>query len=625
MTPEWDDARLDAAFAARAASTARSTSALTASALELIRSPREGRRPILRVGAWAGLAAVLVFGALLTIGVGFRDRGLLASPPPSAEAASGQTPSRIPTGPPIDADVITVATALEVRDSVPEPSELRVRGWIRGGVAVPCPFPGPGGNPTEPSCVQAQPWLVGDAADAGPGLVDVDPRGPAFRPSFALVDATAIPSPIAGQAPVEAVLTGHFHDRRAALCASSECGATFVVDRIDSVGGAVPPVDSFDLAVSAEKGTTTSGIEIPWRGPADQYDGAVTASGSELTILSRRAMSIEGLVRAEPGLAPGWPGIGTATVVSSITAVENPGGGKPMVPHTYLVPYGSTFVYEMTRLGPVRVIGLPVQVFESGLVPRIGDPITVAQAIDLRDNSLDDTELLVRAFAWAPPPLFCTLTLPSQPVLDQCPSTFTWLAQSAPPPPKGNELLRPTGAAVNLVIPPESANLAPLTTTPRNVVVLGHFDDYRSATCPDEATERCRRNLIVDAILDPEHLALDPNLALSVHPGPSNIPRGNAAWAASVAGLTEADRADRLISSFPVAVAALSAFEPDTLDTQAVADVETVWLIHFLDQNPGGFAIVRTRIVTDAVPGDGSARVYDLTADGVLPALAAAP
>jgi hypothetical protein len=625
MTPEWDDARLDTAFAARAAATTRSTAELTARTVERIRTPRSAPRPVLRFAAWGGVAAAIAVGIVVAIGVGFRDRGLLASVPPNAATATGAIPSANPTGGPSDAEVLTVATAIGVRDSLSQPAEIRVRGWVRGGVPVPCPFPGPGRNPARLDCPPAVPWIVGDLSDAGPGVLNVDPVGPAFRPSFALVEADALLTATAGEPPIEIILTGHFHDRRAALCEVPACDATFVVDRIDSLAGVAQPIDSFDLAVSAEKRNTTTGIEIPPRGPADQFDGAIAASGGEITIISHRTMSIEGLLRAEPGLTADWPGVGTATVVTSISAVQTQGYPPTAVPRTFLVPDGSAFVYQVTAQGPVRVIGLPVEASPVGLRDRIGGPISVTDAIDRRDNSLDDTELLVRGFAWAPPPLSCPDVLPSQPVLDQCPSTFTWLAQSAPPQANGNELLRPTGAAINLVIPPESANLAPLTTTPRNVAVLGHFDDHRSATCPEGATERCRRNFIVDAILDPEHLALDPDLALSVHPGPSNIPRGNAAWAASVAGLTDADRADRLISAFPVAVAALSAFEPDTLDTQAVAEVETVWLVHFLDIGPGAHPVVRTRIVTDARPGDGSARVYDLTADGVMGALAAAP
>jgi hypothetical protein len=137
--------------------------------------------------------------------------------------------------------------------------------------------------------------------------------------------------------------------------------------------------------------------------------------------------------------------------------------------------------------------------------------------------------------------------------------------------------------------------------------------------------ERCRRNFIVDEILDPGQLALDARVATTVHPAPSNTPKGTASWAADAAGLPEADRANRLISAFPIAVAALGAFEPDLAETPSTAGLDTVWLVHFLDQDVAGSAIVRTRLVIDADPAKGPAQVFDVTADGMSPALSAAP
>ena len=636
MTDGWGDERLEAAFAARAAAALQPTGGLAALTMEQLgRGPRPSRT-LGRPGALAGLAAAVAVALLVVTNSAFNDRGLasstapgIASAPTGSPAPPGSSSPSVTPSPGPDT-AVTVAVALAFRDASPEPGEIRVTGWLRdsSGIAVPCPARLQPTNPTRLDCPQALPWIVERPADAGGGFLGQVLSGPAFQPSFALVDASAVPS-AAGASPVEVTVTGHFHDRRAILCPTFDCFSTFVVDRIDSVADiAQPVVTSYNLAIQAEKGSTTSGIEIPPTGIADQYDNAVVhvADGaSPLLVLSRRVMSIDGLLEAEPALAGGWSGIGTARIVTSLTAIETGLGSGPPQPRTFLVPDGSATLFEMSPTGPVATGGVPVQVYPGGLVDRVGGPITVSQAIAHRDHALDDAELLVSGFGWVPGAVACTPIRPSMPVLDQCPSDVTWLAERLPTASRGNGLITPDGPALNLVIPPESVNLAPLTTRPKAVAVLGHFDDHRAATCPAGAVERCRRNFIVDAILDPQRLALAADLALTVHPGPSNTPRGTAAWAASVAGLSSADRAERLVSAFPVGVTALGAFEPDTVGTEAVSRAETVWLVHFLDTGVGDVPIVRTRMVVDAAPEQRPAEVFDLTGAGVSRALAANP
>ena len=631
MTSGWEDQRLQTAFAARAASATRPAANLTDLTIERLRREPRPRATVIQHGLFAGLAAVLAVVVIAAIGIGFRDRVPLTSMSPSATAMIGSAASLGPSTGPASLPAMSIEAAIAIRDGSSEPGEIRVVGWLRGGVPVPCPAPMRPFNPTQLWCPQALPWIVESVADSGVGRLNEPPSGPGIQPSFALVDADALPSLMFGSAPpaapVEITVAGHFHDRRATLCSSSgACWATFVVDRIDSIGGIAQPVTtSYDLAIQAEKGTTSSGLEIPPpTGAAEQFDAAVMSQGHRLAVLSRRVMSIDGLIDAEPALAGGWTGIGTATTVTSITAVETEEGSGTPHPFTFLFPDRGPLFYEMTADGPVVAGNLAVQAFPD-LVARVGRPLTVNVTIGHRDQALDATELLVAGWAWAPGPLFCTLIRPGEPVLDQCPSTLTWLADRKPPPATGSEFPRPDGPAINLVIPPESVNLARLDTKPARVAVLGHFDDRRAAACPSGLAERCRRNFIVDEILDPARLALEATLATTVHPAPSNTPKGTATWAADTAGLPEADRTNRLISAFPVAVAALGALEPDLAGTSSTAGLDTVWLVHFLDQDVAGNAIVRTRLVIDADPAKGPAQVFDVTADGMSPALSAAP
>jgi len=639
----WDDARIAAAFAARSEAATIPMASLAAATIERLQSERRKGASFGRLGAAASVATVVVVAGLgmILVGSGLLV-GLTSEPSPPAGRSATSTFATAPVSavgsptasPSSDLGApVSVSQALAFRDASPEAGEIRVTGWIRGGLAIPCPLALLPANPTRLECSQALPWLVESPADGGSGRLNQQPAGPWFQPSFALVDTGPFPALQPGSSgrltgPVEVTVTGHFHDRRAVLCPALSCTSTFVVDRIDSVGGvAVGTTTSDALTVSVERDNSVSSIELPPPSSADQLDadlGQVTGIANPLIVLNRRVMATDALLDAEPGLSAGWPGIGTARVVTALTAIETGAGSGPPRPRTFLFPDRGPLFYEMTADGPVVAGNVVVQAFPD-LAARVGAPLTVSAAIERRDHALDATELLVAGWAWAPGPLFCTLIRSGEPVLDQCPSSLTWLADRKPPPVTGPEFLRPDGPAINLVIPPESVNLARLGTKPTQVAVLGHFDDRRAAACPSGLVERCRRNFIVDAILDPGRLALDTTLATTVPPALSRMPKGTASWAADAAGLSETDRANRLISAFPIAVSALRALEPDLVGTPSTAGLDTVWLVHFLDQGVGGNAIVRTRLVIDADPATGPAQVFDVTADGLSTALSAAP
>jgi hypothetical protein len=590
------------------------------------------------IGALAGLSAAIALAVVVIVGASVWNVQPLSSgstssnPSSSAARSPGSLASEPGQGP---EPGLTVGAAIAIRDQQPDDREIRVAGWLRGGVPVPCPASLPPRNPTRLECPPALRWLVESEADAGVGRLDAAPAGPAFQPSFALVDDSAVPSLMAGSvprtAPIEITVTGHFHDRRATLCASQgDCWSTFVVDRIESVDGVGQPrTTSFDLDIQVQNGNTVSSVRIPSpfafppSMPAEQYDFAAAPLGSAWSILSHRTMSIDGLLDTEPALAAGWPDLGTSTIVTSITVWVLGSSLGPFPARTFLFPNQSAVYYQMTSTGPVAAGTLPVPRYPDGRASRIGAPITVSAAIDRRDNALDDAELLVVGFAWEPGPLTCTPGQPGMPVLDQCPSTFTWLAEQRPAT-KVGELAQPTGPAINLIVPPESVGLAVLTTTPTQYAVLGHFDDRRSASCPADLVQRCRQNFIVDAVLDPGHPALDGDLATTIHPGPSNTPRGTATWAATVAGLPEDERADRLISVFPLATAALGAFEPGVVDIPDLAGVDTVWIVHFLDATSSG-SVVRTRLVIDAAVDAPRPQSFEITADGVSRTIARGP
>src|SRR4029078_4219967 len=140
----------------------------------------------------------------------------------------------------------------------------------------------------------------------------------------------------------------------------------------------------------------------------------------------------------------------------------------------------------------------------------VGDPITVAESIQHRDTDLDDTELAIEGYAWTPAgTIFCPLIVPSSPAMEQCPDNRTWISDADPGPQTGPEFIQPKDPAFPLLIRRDTYAQIPLPPQPGRVIAMGHFDDHRAADCPPEKVDTCRRNFVVNAILDPIAPPLD--------------------------------------------------------------------------------------------------------------------
>jgi hypothetical protein len=157
------------------------------------------------------------------------------------------------------------------------------------------------------------------------------------------------------------------------------------------------------------------------------------------------------------------------------------------------------------------------------------------------------------------------------------------------------------------------------------VVVVGHFDDRRALACPSSRVEQCRRNFVVDAILDPNDTTLDRSTITANRPDPGAAPKGNADWAASVAGLVDPYGADHVVALFPIRATALQFFEPAAAGAPDLTGVDVVWVVRFLGDAPFGRPAIRTRLVADAMPGSAQVRAWDVTSEGISRTLAGAP
>lgn len=244
---EWDDARLDAAFTARAAATPPSPLDLERDVLRRVTSVQ--RMP----PRWSWLAAATAAVAILVVVVG---SSLIATSQPNpttpAAAASGHPqPSTRAPSPTLDVlaalgDPMTVSEAIEARASQNGRRELLVKGFLS---PVPnfvrCRVASGIVNPTLLQCPLDMRWLMEQPEDLitnGPGPLGLrPPGGPAIQPSFAQIEGgVTFPMPVHGvdHSPDPVVLMGHFNDRRANLCDQLErCLDTFVVDWIVEIDG----------------------------------------------------------------------------------------------------------------------------------------------------------------------------------------------------------------------------------------------------------------------------------------------------------------------------------------------------------------------------------------------------
>lgn len=133
------------------------------------------------------------------------------------------------------------------------------------------------------------------------------------------------------------------------------------------------------------------------------------------------------------------------------------------------------------------------------LLEALGEPMSVADAVAIRDGSRnDDREILVEGFLAAVPIIYCPLQLgPGNPALLDCPENWQWLVPNGAP----LETHPPTGPAIHasfaLVEPPATPRDLELPSVP--VELIGHFHDRRASLC--DAADVCAETFVVDRVV----------------------------------------------------------------------------------------------------------------------------
>ena len=405
---------------------------------------------------------------------------------------------------------LTVQDALAVRDSVSPDREIVVNGFLSPLPALPCPAVLRPRNPTRIDCPASFQWLMAEpetVMTVGAGTSNGGPpKGPAFHPSLALVEAPTVPLPQdGGVTPPPVVLVGHFHDRRAVLCDPADratCRQTFVVDRVAAVNGA-------QLAPRTQR--------LSDAGPKDleeDVDALVAGLAPDAIVESRQLVPIGQVIGIEPILANDdfIPFVGNpASLVWLVTAVDLRGGVP--IARTFALIDGSNWFAEITAdgavmherrgtVGPSDGVGPVAPSADPAAFDSAPDSILGIQVRDIatvnRDRRavLDDLgrdEMAIRAWYVAPrADITCDEPIAAiHPPLPPCDGARHWLlddpAQFGVEPGQSRRDPENWPTVLNPLLPVDVPFAAPSTwlgdvPNPQPVIVLGHFLDNRVDT-----------------------------------------------------------------------------------------------------------------------------------------------
>jgi hypothetical protein len=288
------------------------------------------------------------------------------------------------------------------------------------------------------------------------------------------------------------------------------------------------------------------------------------------------------------------------------------------------IPRGITLTFaepvpaaEVEIVGGAGILIVPADGPSNPPSTVVGDPITVSQAIERRDNRLDDTEIAVRGLAWSPAATVTCLARQMSPAQSRCPDDLTWLAEDSQPASPGPGFRQPFGPAFNLLIRRETyLSAGPLRGEPSEVIVLGHFDDHRAAQCPAGQIESCRRNFVVDAVLDAAQPGLDLNAIEALRPDPSIQTVAPVEWAGRVA--TGAPRGAAIVlASFAVPGPAVASFEPQAAESSELTSAAAVWIVRYVDRD-GQRPVLKTKLIVDGPVDSLHGSIFIPSPDGLL-------
>jgi len=252
-------------------------------------------------------------------------------------------------------------------------------------------------------------------------------------------------------------------------------------------------------------------------------------------------------------------------------------------------------------------------------------PISVSQAIVIRDGGTDDHEIAVEGFLSPSPIISCLARLtPPNPTRLECPESFSWLME------RDEQLQTNTGTELSLG-PPAGPAFHPsfaLVTPPIRptdgskpapnaaVMLIGHFDDRRARLCPaqTETAIRCADAFVVDrvAVLNGVIQPIDTRLDNTRYDNAlkRDVTVDPRSAVAEIDRLVQAEaRGDSILSRQLITGERLAFAEPALSGTTFVG-ADLIWLVTTLHETADG-PVARTWLIVD-----GSTSPFEVSASG---------
>lgn len=339
-------------------------------------------------------------------------------------------------------------------------------------------------------------------------------------------------------------------------------------------------------------------------------DGLVRSTPPDLAVsviarvAARPAGPTVGFRRAAPGL-----GLAAAVVVAIAIGAGQLAQAPPAASSSPNASHAAS-----TQAPPSRPPRASPAVEPSIVDELLANPISVSEAIARRDANLDDTEIAVVGFAWFPgAAIDCAIDQRVPATFGGCARRYTWLAEGAETRPNVVSP-EPIGPAFNLFVQPDTFVWDQVGQAPTRVIALGHFDDHRAALCPADQIEACRRDFVVDWLIDPAKGVRSQGL-VQVDPNAAILLRVNDA--VTLAGLDVSD--ESIVAAFAIRTRALGSIDPGVVGAAELHGVNAVWFVRWIDDDQSTGPRLRTRLVLEDAPDRLGIASYEVTAAGLEP------
>lgn len=296
------------------------------------------------------------------------------------------------------------------------------------------------------------------------------------------------------------------------------------------------------------------------------------AAGHDRSSRSPRRLAIAAMIAVVVG------GVGLAIV--SFPKPASPGAATTSGPTPAATSESPAASGSPSSSAPTVVAGLPV--------------VSVSDAIAVRDGGQDGREIAVHGwFAWAA--LACPAPIGQEtPLQLSCEDSYKWLTEDQQPPSTSD----PSVPFIRPLMDPEAIG----ASLSADVVVVGHFDDRRSALCEANERQGCEDRFVVDRICWVDGTEL-PISDVNQMDGP------RASTPDDIHRVIEAAAPDwPVLSSMTVPGSRLSAIEPTlaSRDEFGLTQERAVWVVRVVvNGKPATYLVV-----------DGTLEAYMIAADG---------